>query len=65
MAPASMMRLQSANTGMNRLWKFTPRRTPAASQAAIMRSASTAHVASGLSQKTCLPARAAAMACSA
>ena len=60
-----MMRFVSMKHGMKRLWKLTPSLTPAFSHSRTMRSASAAFVAIGLSQNTCLPARAAAIACSA
>jgi hypothetical protein len=64
-SPLSMMRFASMNPGMKRLWKLMPSFTPAALHASIIRCASSTVVAIGLSQNTCLPARAAAIACSA
>jgi hypothetical protein len=54
--PAAMARLISGMTAWWRVWKLIPSLTPACSQASTARRASSTVVASGLSQKTCLPA---------
>src|SRR5436853_4064043 len=56
------MRLSSRMAGQKRRLCPTASTTPARSQAPIIARASAARSASGFSQKTCLPARAAAMA---
>ena len=59
--PSSIARRMRWAAGQKRRWKMTPNLIPACSAAAIIRSASVRRVVTGFSQRTLMPASAAAM----